>query len=150
MPEFQPHIPKFRASPGRLSIIEATLLLLLARLVMRLGGLTQACRVLRLQPGALPASPTIPTEVDAARRVAASMARARNIVGQAGDCLPQCLAAAAMLRRRGVSPTLHFAVAKSQSDAAHLYAHAWLAVGEEDVTGGGDSSGLIELQRPAS
>jgi len=50
-----------------------------------------------------------------------------------GRCLAQALAAAAMLRRRGVEGTVTFGVREEQ--ASQFTAHAWLRVGSHVVTG---------------
>jgi hypothetical protein len=51
-----------------------------------------------------------------------------------GRCLAQALAAAAMLRRRGVEGTVSFGV--REGEPAGFTAHAWLRVGSRAVTGG--------------
>ena len=48
-------------------------------------------------------------------------------------CFPQCLAAAQMLRRRGISSRLHYGVAR---DGDKLVTHTWLEAGGEMVIGG--------------
>jgi hypothetical protein len=50
-------------------------------------------------------------------------------------CLPQAVAAQAMLRRRGLSTTLYFGVAFDQNRKDALTAHAWLRAGDRIVTG---------------
>ncbi|AGA92227.1 hypothetical protein Thimo_3571 [Thioflavicoccus mobilis 8321] len=49
-------------------------------------------------------------------------------------CLPQAMAAKAMLRRRGIQGTLYLGVARDEG----MVAHAWLRVGDRVVTGAGD------------
>lgn len=61
-----------------------------------------------------------------------------------GECLPQALAAAAMLRLRGVRSTLHFGVLKG-SATAPLTAHAWLTVGDIVVAGQGMKAAFVEM-----
>ena len=48
-------------------------------------------------------------------------------------CLPQALAAKMMLRRRGVVAELYFRFCKA--DDGELATHAWLRVGDVEVTG---------------
>ena len=48
-------------------------------------------------------------------------------------CFPQCLAAAEMLRRRGIASRLHYGVAR---DGDSLVTHTWLEAGGEIVIGG--------------
>lgn len=50
-------------------------------------------------------------------------------------CLPQAMAAQAMLRRRGVATTLYLGVAPDRADRATITAHAWLRAGDKIVTG---------------
>jgi len=50
-------------------------------------------------------------------------------------CLPQAMAAQAMLRRRGVSTTLYFGVAFDHNKNDPLQTHAWLRAGDKIVTG---------------
>jgi hypothetical protein len=50
-------------------------------------------------------------------------------------CLPQAIAAQAMLRRRGLPTTLYFGVAFDQKKKNHLNSHAWLRSGDKIVTG---------------
>jgi len=58
-------------------------------------------------------------------------AAARHVPWQA-VCLPQAMAAKAMLRRRGVDSTLYLGVVRDRE----MMAHAWLRVGGRIVTGG--------------
>jgi len=51
-----------------------------------------------------------------------------------GRCLAQALAAARMLRRRGIEGTVSFGVCEGESTG--FDAHAWLRVGSDIVTGG--------------
>ncbi len=130
----------------RLSKAEALAFMLLALLVLRLGGFARATKFLGLGRGSFASSPFDDQTRGPTRLVTASINRASAILNRDADCLPQCLAAAAMLRRRGIQPKLHLGVAKSQSDATHLYAHSWLSVGPFDVTGGSASGGFVEMK----
>jgi hypothetical protein len=116
---------------SRLALIEPMLLILLARSSLRLIGLKHVCRVLRTTPGAKATIKPSPAEREAAERVKLRLAHAARHLGGDNDCLPQSLAAAAMLRLRGGRPTLHLGVLKQRS----LRAHAWLAVGDVIVAG---------------
>ncbi len=53
-------------------------------------------------------------------------------------CFPQSLAAYVMLRRRGVSSTIVYGVARSP--AGELIAHTWLTAGDERAVVGGEGS----------
>ncbi len=48
-------------------------------------------------------------------------------------CLPQAMAAQAMLRRRGVTSVMHFGAARGEEKP--LDAHAWLDAAGVEVTG---------------
>lgn len=68
-----------------------------------------------------------------ARRVGAAVAVAARRTPWRSLCLEQAVAAKAMLRRRGIPSTLYLGVT-----AAPFEAHAWVRVGEVNVTGGTD------------
>jgi hypothetical protein len=66
------------------------------------------------------------------------------------SCLARALAAAAMLRRRGIASRLCLGVTREQSS---LKAHAWLEVNERKVTGGAEAAQyarLAEFGAPSS
>jgi hypothetical protein len=48
-------------------------------------------------------------------------------------CFPQCLAASALLRQRGIASRLHYGVARA---GTKLVTHTWLEAGGEVVIGG--------------
>lgn len=58
------------------------------------------------------------------------------------SCLPQALAAQAMLRRRGISSRLCLGVAHNEGILA---AHAWVEVGKDVIVGGPDIAGFARL-----
>jgi len=60
-------------------------------------------------------------------------------------CLPQALAAKAMLHRRGIASTLHLGMAVADGNRRRLQAHAWLTVGDVGVVGMGASRGFTRL-----
>ena len=57
-------------------------------------------------------------------------------------CFPQCLAAAAMLARRGAGSRLHYGVRREQG---RLKTHTWLEVGGQVVVGGEMAAQYTEL-----
>jgi Transglutaminase-like superfamily len=57
-------------------------------------------------------------------------------------CLPQALAAHAMLRRRGIASRLCLGVAR---DGGGLAAHAWVEIGKEIIVGGSRAGGFTRL-----
>ena len=58
------------------------------------------------------------------------------------SCLPQALAAQAMLRRRGISSRLCLGIAQ---DEGILAAHAWVEVGKDVIIGGTDIARFARL-----
>lgn len=79
----------------------------------------------------MPESPTCAKTTVVAVRRAIEMA-ARNVPWNA-VCLPQAMAAKAMLARRGCGSALHLGAVKR--DGEGLTAHAWLVAGGEVVVG---------------
>lgn len=69
----------------------------------------------------------------AAGQIAAAIRRASRLVPQA-TCLPQALAALAMLKRLGLPAELHIGVAKDE--AGRFQAHAWVGSAGSSVVGG--------------
>jgi hypothetical protein len=69
----------------------------------------------------------------ASRRVGWAIAAAARRTPWRSECLEQAIAAKAMLKRRGIEGTLYLGVAQHPSEA-----HAWLRVGDRNVTGGTD------------
>jgi hypothetical protein len=60
----------------------------------------------------------------------------------AAPCLPQALAAHAMLRRRGIASRVCLGVAREHGKLA---AHAWVEVGEDRVIGGAGAATFTRL-----
>jgi hypothetical protein len=69
---------------------------------------------------------------------------ARNVPWNA-VCLPQAMAAKAMLARRGQGSALHLGA--SRDDGGGLTAHAWLEVGGEIVVGETGVADMAPLTR---
>lgn len=69
----------------------------------------------------------------ASLRVAWAVAAAARRTPWRSECLEQAIAAKAMLRRRGIASTLYLGMAREP-----VAAHAWLRVGDLNVTGGRD------------
>jgi len=57
-------------------------------------------------------------------------------------CFPQCLAASALLRRRGIESRLHYGVARADDK---LITHTWLEAAGEIVVGGEAADGFSTL-----
>lgn len=71
-------------------------------------------------------------EAGMARDVGWAVTRAARYVPFRAVCLPQAMAARAMLARRGIASTLHFGAAPGDDS---VLAHAWLDAGGIEVTG---------------
>jgi hypothetical protein len=69
---------------------------------------------------------------------------ARNVPWNA-VCLPQAMAAKAMLARRGQGSAIHMGAAFNPD--GKLIAHAWLLVGDTVVVGGAGIAGMSPLAR---
>lgn len=69
----------------------------------------------------------------ASRHVAWAIAAASRRMPWRTECLEQAIAAKAMLRRRGIASTLYLGMLRDP-----VAAHAWLRVGDLNVTGGQD------------
>jgi Transglutaminase-like superfamily len=74
-------------------------------------------------------APTTP----AAQRVGWALAAASRRTVWRSHCLEQAIAAKMMLRRRGIASTMYVGVT-----ARPVHAHAWVRVGDVNVTGGTD------------
>lgn len=72
---------------------------------------------------------------------------ARNVPWRA-LCFEQGLAVQAMLKRRGLSTTLHYGVARgSSAEGRDLKAHVWVTSGDHMVIGGEVAPQFVELAR---
>lgn len=140
---FQP-----RHWPWRLLVIEAMLWLIVAVAAVRLVPFRRLAPL--LGPAVGPESDRAGATADEtqkrlARHIGAAVRRgARALPGQV-LCLPQAMAAKAMLGRRGIRARLHLGAVPVQG-AAGLNAHAWVTVDGMPVTGG-DGGDYAELVR---
>jgi Transglutaminase-like superfamily len=122
----------------RLLLMEAVACLLLARLALifipfpriarRLGNLVPPS-----DPRVLRAKESAAAEALLATDIGWAVTRAARYVPFKAVCLPQALAARAMLKRRGVASVMHFGAAKGEDRP--LDAHAWLDAAGIEVTG---------------
>ena len=114
----------------RLMLIEASILLGLARLAINMLHFTSIAG--RLGSAVAESRTTEATEAAAiSRRVRRAVQRAAAHLPWEFVCLPQAIAAKAMLRRRGVPATIYIGVVKQPA----LAAHAWVRAGDIVVTG---------------
>lgn len=98
------------------------------RLAGWLGRFVAPADAYRAQP-ALPD----PTQAALAAEIGWAVTRAAHRAPFRAVCLPQAMAAQAMLRRRGVASVMHFGVARDPAGAT--VAHAWLDAAGIEVTG---------------
>lgn len=112
---------------------EALLALLLARGAMLILPFRRIAAWLGT-PGAETPITAAAEEILAAQEVGWAVGALARRVPWDGRCLAQALAAAWMLRRRGLEGTVSFGA--SQGEFAGLDAHAWLRFGPCVVTGG--------------
>ena len=123
----------------RLMVLEAILVLAVARIMV----LTLPFRILKDWLSHLPDS----GEHDAAliRRVRRAITVAARNVPWNAVCLPQAMAAKAMLARRGYGSAFHLG-ATLENDGK-LSAHAWLTAGDIVVVGAKRMEGMSHLAR---
>lgn len=84
------------------------------------------------------------TQTALAHDIGWAVTRAARYVPFRAVCLPQAIAAKAMLSRRAIPSVMHFGVAKGETELA---AHAWLDVGRIEVTGFPIGADLVEVAR---
>lgn len=120
---------RIRRLPG---VLEAALALSWARLrLLRRDG----DQVLAELPEVEDHPPLLPSEHEApVRNVSRALAAARRRLPWESTCLTQSLAAARMLRRRGIPGQLLIGV--EQDVSGRLQAHAWVRAGDIIVCGG--------------
>ncbi|MEJ1968852.1 MAG: lasso peptide biosynthesis B2 protein [Rhizomicrobium sp.] len=86
------------------------------------------------------------THMLVAREIGWAVTRSARYAPFRAVCLPQAIAAKAMLDRRGIGSVMHFGVAKS-TDGGPLKAHAWLDGAGVEVTGFPLEPGFVEVAR---
>ena len=82
-------------------------------------------------------------EARLARDVGWAVTRAANHVPFKAVCLPQAMAAHAMLRRRGIDSVMHFGARRNAEKP--IDAHAWLDAAGVEVTGYPLQEGMTEI-----
>lgn len=121
----------------RLLVVEAALLLGAARLTLRLVPWRWYKRWLTLDRSGAAWDPLLVSRV---RRAVGSASR--NLPIDAA-CLPQAMAAKAMLARRGTGTKL--VIGAGQVDDGTMILHAWLEAGGTVVTGGAGRSSVTPV-----
>ena len=134
----------FRALPprDRLEALEAAAALSLASFLLVLLPFRHLARWMGdTGPGPVPdADPRV------AHAVGRAVERAARHLPWRPVCLPQALAARAMLRRRGVVSTLHFGL-RLQGTRRSMEAHAWVTAGTIAVVGVPAADGFTVIAR---
>jgi hypothetical protein len=132
----------------RMLLLQAVLWLGLSRLAL----IFVPFRILAARFGTFtpPAAPAQQASLDAeqsalAREIGWAVTRAARYVPFRAVCLPQAIAAKAMLSRRHIASVMHFGVARKPGEA--MAAHAWLNAAEIEVTGYPVEAGFVEMAR---
>ena len=125
--------------------VEACLCLLAVRLVLGILPFRVALRLLRAAPAEAPVEFT-GGRIDpaASREIARAIARAARHAPFRALCLQQAFAALLMLRRRGLSASVHLGLAREAGSGA-LAAHAWCRCGALPVTGVEAADGFVPV-----
>jgi Transglutaminase-like superfamily len=131
----------FLGMPGstRLLVCEAILTLALARLIVLTVPFRLVAQWLSRAPQTSPSDKALLLRVRTAMTVAA-----RNVPWSA-VCLPQAMAAKAMLARRGCGSSFHLGA--NYNAQGKLIAHAWLVAGGTVVVGAAGIGGVTPLAR---
>jgi hypothetical protein len=134
----------FRALPAqaRIDALEAAAMLALASPLLRLVPFRHVARWL----GDIDTAPVPDADPTVARAVGRAVERAARHLPWQPVCLPQALAARAMLRRRGIVSTLHFGMRRDGADRA-MAAHAWVTAGAVPVVGVPAAEGFTVIAR---
>lgn len=80
-----------------------------------------------------------------AREIGWAVTRAAQHLPFEAVCLPQAIAAHAMLRRRGIFSLIHFGTTRGDASPLGFAAHAWLNAGEVEVTGYPVGAEFVEI-----
>lgn len=120
-------------------IVEAALMLAVAGLTLMLLPFKRYVWWLKLGGSSAAIDPATATRVGRAVRLGAS-----NVPWNA-VCLPQAMAAAAMLARRGYGSALYVGVVPSPKGAMNL--HAWLEVDGIIIVGGPRAAAIVPVVR---
>lgn len=152
----------------RLLVLEAVAGLAVAWMLLRLLPFRRVAPLLGpVSPAGSPPPYCEPDEAQRKRalRVGAAIRRAVPLLPWPVLCLPQAMAAKAMLARRGLRATLHLGAHPGAGHlgappgAGHtgggpavaaedgLHAHAWVLLGSVEVTGGAERRAFAELAR---
>jgi Transglutaminase-like superfamily len=126
------------SAADRMMVVEAILLLGIARLIVLTVPFRLMVQLLSHTPDKGAAGPALLERIGWAITVAA-----RNVPWNA-VCLPQAIAAKAMLARRGWGASFHLGV--GFNNQGKLIAHAWLLAGDTVVVGAAGIPDVTPLQ----
>lgn len=132
------NLAKFLALPWteRLLLLEAWAWLIAARLLLWLVPFRFIAPRLGKQVNGPPPAEALPPAPPVALQIGPAVERMARHTPWGSPCLPQAVAAKAMLRRRGLVSTLYLGMRKDKSGAPQ--AHAWLTCGQDILTGAAD------------
>ena len=120
-----------RAPDERALALEAAAWLAMSRLAVRFLPFRWIAPRLGRHMAVLPKA-SDPAHEEILKKVSWAVAAAARHVPWEAVCLPQAMAAKAMLRRRGIGSTLYLGISREERVAAH----AWLRAGRRVITGG--------------
>ena len=138
---------------GHALLAEATLRLAAARIAIATVPFSRIAREMGglmppVQAGALAAerAPSVADEA-VAREIGWAVTCAARYLPFRAVCLPQAIAAHAMLKKRGIFGIVHFGTARGEAEGKtlSLEAHAWLNAGDVEVTGYPVEAGFTEI-----
>lgn len=121
----------------RVYLREAAVMLVLARLAVRLLPPEHVFRW-----ADRPMNRVCRFAADEANWIGWAIRNAATVPGMRASCLPQALAAHAMLRRRDIPSRLCLGVARSDGAVA---AHAWIDAGDRTIVGGEEAGNFTRL-----
>lgn len=130
----------------RLLVVEAAAWLTLSVAALRLLPFRHVARLMigRAAPADTPLAAALPPSA-VPRQAALAVTRASTLLPFPCVCLPQAMAAKAMLARRRHDTVLHLSV--SSAAGTGMTAHAWLTLDGACVIGGGAPAGQVEIAR---
>ncbi len=130
----------------RLLVVEAAAWLTVSVAALRLLPFRHVARLMigRAAPADTPLAAALPPSA-VPRQAALAVTRASTLLPFPCVCLPQAMAAKAMLARRRYDTVLHLSV--SSAAGTGMTAHAWLTLDGASVIGGGAPAGQVEIAR---
>lgn len=131
-----------RSTAELASVAQAFVSLTLATLAVRTIPFRFIARAIGLRPGERPTQTLDTVDAAHAARIGWAVNAAARRLPWTTTCLMQAIAAAILMRARGLPATLHLGVARADGIAT---AHAWLQCGELVLTGADEHQQFTEL-----